>query len=33
MDLVYLQFRDKISSALATRRVGLIETLLEVADA
>ncbi|QQN28175.1 hypothetical protein [Pseudomonas syringae group genomosp. 3] len=33
MDLVYLQFRDKISSALATRRAGLIETLLEVADA
>ncbi|AKT28813.1 hypothetical protein RYA05_25490 [Pseudomonas syringae pv. actinidiae] len=32
MDLVYLQFRDTISSALATRRVGLIETLEEVPD-
>lgn len=32
MDLVYLQSRDKISSALATRRAGLIETLAEVPD-
>ncbi|SDW93961.1 hypothetical protein SAMN05444064_10943 [Pseudomonas syringae] len=32
MDLVYLQSRDKISSALATRRAGLIETLIEVSD-
>jgi hypothetical protein len=32
MDLVYLQFRDTISSALATRRAGLIETLEEVSD-
>lgn len=32
MDLVYLQSRDKISSALATRRAGLIETLTEVSD-
>lgn len=32
MDLVYLQFRDKISSALATRRVSLIEKLIEVSD-
>ncbi|KPC35518.1 Uncharacterized protein ABJ99_3928 [Pseudomonas syringae pv. cilantro] len=33
MDHVYLQFREKISSALATRRAGLIETLVEVHDA
>ncbi|KPZ12939.1 hypothetical protein [Pseudomonas syringae group genomosp. 3] len=32
MDLVYLQSRDKISSALATRRAGLIEMLIEVSD-
>ncbi|MFA0996267.1 MULTISPECIES: hypothetical protein [Pseudomonas syringae group] len=33
MDLVYLQFRDQISSALASKRAGLIETLAEVSNA
>lgn len=32
MDHVYLQFRDQISSALASKRSGLIETLVEVPD-